>query len=101
MKKEGGDRSSAEPEIIAGNGLIDRRVLLSRGMVFAGAASTSVGLPVNSAAAEPLQNDPWSLGPGNVIPPYGRPSRFESGVVRTLNNPSAEPRNQTGRTPHH
>src|SRR5205823_432315 len=54
-----------------------------------------------SAAAEPLENGPWSLGPGVPIPPYGQPSKFEQKVVRTLSNPKLEPRGSAARTPHH
>src|SRR6516164_2209412 len=46
-------RSSREPEIVAGNGLIDRRALLGRGIVYAGAASAAVGTGLTGAAAEP------------------------------------------------
>ena len=30
--------------------------------------------------------------PGNLVPAYGVPSRFEKNVVRTLTNPKNEPR---------
>src|SRR6202008_2920226 len=86
-------------EQVAGNGLIDRRALLGRGMVLAGAMSTGIG-PA-SAAAEPLADDPWSLEVGDPMPPYQGPSKFEAKVVRTLSNPNNEPRNSHARTPHH
>jgi len=86
-------------EPVAGNGLIDRRALLGRGMVLAGAMSTGIG-PA-SAAAEPLADDPWSLEVGDPMPPYQGPSKFEAKVVRTLSNPNNEPRNSHARTPHH
>ena len=35
------------------------------------------------AAADPLPVDPWSMGPGEKIPPYGVPAKYEK-VVRTL-----------------
>ena len=79
------------PEPVAGNGLLDRRTLLGRGMLFAGAAATGVG-SLTGAAAEPLPVDPWSMGPGAPIPPYGVPAKYESKVVRTLTNPNNEPR---------
>ena len=93
-------RRTFEPEIVAGNGLIDRRALLGRGIVFAGAAVGS-GASITGAAAEPLAVDPWSLGPGEVIPAYGTPSKYEAKVVRTLTNPKGEPRTANARTPHH
>jgi sulfane dehydrogenase subunit SoxC len=95
------ERSSREPEIVAGNGLIDRRALLGRGIVYAGAASAAVGTGLTGAAAEPLPVDPWSKQPGEPIPPYGVPAKYENKVVRTLTNPKSEPRTSQARTPHH
>ena len=86
-------------EAVAGNGLIDRRALLGRGMVLAGAMSAGVG-PA-AAGAEPLADDPWSLEVGEAMQPYQVPSKFEAKVVRTLSNPNNEPRNSHARTPHH
>jgi sulfane dehydrogenase subunit SoxC len=88
-------------EPVAGNGLIDRRALLGRGILVAGAAATGVGGSLTSAAAEPLPVDPWSLEIGSVIPPYGVPAKYESKVVRSLTNPNHEPRTSQARTPHH
>jgi sulfane dehydrogenase subunit SoxC len=85
---------------VAGNGLLDRRALLGRGVVFAGAAATGVGTSITGAAAEPLKNDPWSLVMGAITPPRQEPSRFEKHVVRTLSNPKHEYRNSHARTPH-
>ena len=93
-------RNTHEPEIVAGNGLIDRRALLGRGVVFAGAVGTGAGT-LTGAAAEPLPVDPWSEAPGAAIPAYGTPSKYESKVVRTLTNPKNEPRTSNARTPHH
>src|SRR5436305_110342 len=85
---------------VAGNGLLHRRALLSRGAAFAGvAAAGSAGL--TAAAAEPLKDGPWSLEAGNVIPAYGLPSRFEKDVIRAVDNPDNLPRNSRARTPHH
>jgi sulfane dehydrogenase subunit SoxC len=83
----------------AGNGLLDRRALLRHGVILASAAGAGAG--VTGAAAEPLANDAWSLAPGIPIPPYGQPSRFEAGTVRSLSNPKLEPRGSAARTPHH
>lgn len=43
---------------VAGNGFIDRRALLGRGILFAGAAATGTGGSL-TAAAEPMPVDPW------------------------------------------
>jgi sulfane dehydrogenase subunit SoxC len=88
-------------EAAAGNGLIDRRALLGRGMVFAGAMSAGMGPSPAAAGAEPLADDPWSLEFGDPTPRYQVPSKFEAKVARTLSNPDHEPRNSHARTPHH
>jgi sulfane dehydrogenase subunit SoxC len=92
-------------EAAAGNGLLDRRALLGREVIYAGAMSTGA-LGSFAAAAEPLKDPPltdapWSLEPGATIEPYERPSRFEKNVVRTLANPNGQPGAQGARTPHH
>ena len=86
-------------EVVAGNGLLDRRAFLRGGAALAGAVMgyTVVG----SAAADPLQEQPWSLEPGAISPSYEKPSRFEEKVARTLSNPKGEARTQHARTPHH
>ena len=92
-------RRSHPVEQVAGNGLLHRRALLGRGLAFAGIAGAS-GLPT-AAAAEPLMDPPWSLGPGDPVPTYQLPSNFAKNVVRTLANPDFEPRTSQSRTPHH
>jgi len=94
-------RRAPPPEPIAGNGLLDRRALLGRGIVFAGATTTGVGTLLTGAAAEPLKDDPWSLEMGSTVPAYQVPSRFEKDVIRTRSNPNNEFRNSHARTPHH
>src|SRR6202521_3047328 len=86
---------------VGGNGLIDRRALLGRSMLFAGAAATGASGSLTAAGAEPLPVAPWSMTPGQPIPPYGMPAKYESKVVRTLTNPKFEPRTSQARTPHH
>ena len=88
-------------DAVAGNGLINRRALLGRGVAIAGAISTSVVASPTSAAAEPLKDDPWSLEPGSSVRPYHVPSRFEKNVALTLTNPDGLPFVQVARTPHH
>ena len=84
----------AEITPVAGNGLLDRRAFLRTSGLLV------TGYVVNSAAAEPLADAPWSKEPGTVVPAYGTPSKYEKAVVRTLSNPNGEPRNQHARTPH-
>jgi len=98
-------------EAVAGNGLLDRRALLGRGVILAGAIGTAPLGSLTGAAAEPLTDAqladapladaPWSLEPGAAIGPYERPSRFEKSVVRTVANPDRLPGAQGARTPHH
>jgi len=95
------DGASPPYEDVAGNGLLNRRALLGRGIVLAGAASAGVGASLTGAAAEPLKNDQWSLEMGSVVPAYQVPSRFEKDVIRTRSNPNNEFRNSHARTPHH
>jgi sulfane dehydrogenase subunit SoxC len=93
------------PEVVAGNGLLHRRALIGRGIVFAGAMSTGVGSALTAAAEplkdDPLKDDPWSTGPGATTQALQQRSRFEDKVVRTLSNPDGLPRTQHARTPHH
>src|SRR5215467_1616831 len=91
--------NSIEP--VAGNGLLDRRALLSHGAALAGAMGVGAAGAATGAAAEPLAVDPWTLTPGIPVPAYGVPSRFEDKTVRTLTNPKGEPRGSGARTPHH
>ena len=55
------------PEVAA-NGLIDRRALLGRGVLIAGAMGTGVSASPIRAAADPLPVDAWSLEIGSAIP---------------------------------
>src|SRR5580698_10225836 len=87
-------------EQVAGNGLLHRRALLARGVAFAGAMSTGVGLNATGAAAEPLAEPDWGLSPGYPVPAYQVPSKFAKNVVRTLSNPNFEPRTSQSRAPH-
>ncbi len=102
-KNRNTEANSRAYEFVAGNGLIDRRALLGRGVVLAGALGGAGSL--TAAGAEPLpdgplKDGPWSLEVGTAIPPYQTPSPFEKNVVRTLDNPDNAPRNSRARTPH-
>jgi sulfane dehydrogenase subunit SoxC len=83
-------------EPVAGNGLLDRRILLRSGVALAG-SFTGASL----ARAQPLQDDPWSLAQGTTTAPLEPRSRFEKNVKRTLTNPNGEPRTQHARAPLH
>lgn len=97
QKRRGsGNDPSFEP--VAGNGLLDRRVLLRGGLTVAGAMT---GAAVTGASAEPLQDALWSRMQGTTTVAHQSPSPFESKVTRTLSNPDGLPRTQHARTPHH
>lgn len=96
-----GLQGGASASRVAANGLVDRRALLGRGILFAGAMGTGVGGLSTGAAAEPLMEAPWGLEVGEILPPYQTPSRFEKNVVRTIDNPANEPGPSRARTPHH
>ncbi len=85
---------------VAGNGLLDRRALLGRGLMLAGATAAGTAGSLTAAAAEPLAEQPWSLHPGNPIPPYQTPSHYEDKVVRVVDNQNQAPGGQRARTPH-
>jgi sulfane dehydrogenase subunit SoxC len=95
FKRRKGGGVSLMQQPVAGNGLLDRRLLLQRGVAFAGA------MTVTAAAAEPLQDDPWSRAQGTTTVAIEPRSRFEDKVKRTLSNPDGVPRTQHARTPHH
>jgi sulfane dehydrogenase subunit SoxC len=84
-------------EPFAGNGLLHRRAFIRGGAALA-AAMTGY---IQSASAQQLTEDPWSLKQGTTVPDYEVRSQFEKKVVRTLSNPKGEPRTQHARTPHH
>ena len=86
-------------DLVAGNGLINRRALLGKGIAVAGAMGAAG--TVTGAAAEALKDEPWSLEFGSIMPPVQTASKYEKDVARTLSNPQGEFRNSHARTPHH
>jgi sulfane dehydrogenase subunit SoxC len=99
MNTSSNRRRAPSLDDVAGNGVINRRALLAQGIALAGtmgAAGAATG-----AAADPLQDEPWSLEFGSTLPPVQAPSPFEKEVVRSLSNPTGEFRNSHARTPHH
>jgi sulfane dehydrogenase subunit SoxC len=100
MRKRSESSFDAAPAV-AGNGLIDRRALLGRGVAFAGAIGTGVGPSLTGAAAEPLSVPQWSKEPGAPFVGYGQPSKFEASVARETFNPPNEPGSGVAFTPLH
>ena len=91
--------NSVSLQPVAGNGLLDRRLLLKSGMVFAGAMTTGIGSSIASAAAEPLAVEPWSKTIGVPPPPYATPSP-RAQIARIVSDTS-RPGTMQARTPHH
>ena len=70
----------APEELVAGNGLLNRRFFLARGAGLAGAGLAALG--GGAAQAEPLTVPVWTKTPGSWFTPYGQPSKYESKVIR-------------------
>ena len=71
------ERIPQDPESVAGNGLLHRRIFLARGAALLGAGS--VGL-LTAAPAQELP--PWMRGPGGPMSGHGSRARFEDHVQR-------------------
>jgi sulfane dehydrogenase subunit SoxC len=85
-------------ELVAGGGLLDRRLFLKRGLVFSAAAAVSPQIIAKSLDS-PLP--PWMLKPGEPFSNYGRPSAYENKTIRwTMGNRMA-PGNGVSWTPLH
>jgi hypothetical protein len=61
-------------QAVAGNGLLDRRLLLRSGFALAGAAA---GTAMTGASAEPLEDASWSRMQGSTSVANEKPSRYE------------------------
>ena len=87
---------------VAGNGLLDRRLFLMRGVQFG--VISSVAAP-SSLAATTSENNPadpvWMHVPGKPFSTYGMPSSFEDNVVRFPTQNEAVPGNGVSWTPLH
>src|SRR5205085_1180778 len=96
------DRSSVQGsdlDIVAGNGLVHRRMFLAAGAT-AAASIASAALP-DPAAADALQVEPRMKLPGSGFVGYGQPAKYEDKVVRTWNTAPGTIGTGTSRTPHH
>ncbi|MEQ1530074.1 MAG: sulfite dehydrogenase [Methylococcales bacterium] len=83
-----------QTEVIAGGGLLDRRIFLQRGLVFSAATLLA---PELLAADEDTQ--PWLHQPGAPFSNYGQPSAHEQKTIRwTMGNDMA-PGNGVSWTP--
>jgi sulfane dehydrogenase subunit SoxC len=88
-----------DDQVVAANGLLDRRLFLRGG---AGTALALSGISSGAAAgSEVLRVEPWMKVPGSPFVGYGHPSRFEDNVVRVAANPPNAPGTGAARTPLH
>src|SRR6478735_10077483 len=96
------DRSTiheSDLDIVAGNGLLHRRMFLTAGTAAAAAVASSA-LP-NPAAADVLPVEPWMKVPGSGFVGYGQPSKYEDKVARIWNTAPGTTGTGAARTPLH
>jgi len=92
-------RNGSTLEVVAGNGLLHRRVFLVQGAGLVGASLTL--LSARPALAEPLEIPPWMKAPGTHMSAYGQPSTHESGVQRVVGGTPNVVGSGVSFTPHH
>jgi sulfane dehydrogenase subunit SoxC len=94
-------RSTTEPalEVVAGNGLLHRRLFLAQGAALVGGGLTL--LTAQPVDAEPLTIPPWMKAPGTTMSPYGSVSKYEGSVQRVVGGTPNVPGNGVSFTPHH
>lgn len=93
---EADESEAGVPHAVAGGGLLHRRALLQKGLVLATAAAAGTG----GAQAEPdPTRPPWMQVPGEPFSGYGRPSRHEAALVRTIAGNRMLPGNGVSWTP--
>jgi sulfane dehydrogenase subunit SoxC len=86
-----------EPEQVAGNGILDRRLFLGGSALAIG----STALPGKASATEVLSIEPWMKTPGSPFTPYGQPSRYTSKIARIAASAPGTTGTGTSRTPLH
>jgi sulfane dehydrogenase subunit SoxC len=87
-------------EVVAGNGLLHRRLFLTGGAALAGTAGLSL-LTARPVGAEPLEIPPWMKAPGAAMSAYGQPSAFEADVQRVTGGTPNVVGSGVSFTPHH
>ncbi len=75
-------RPDATMEEVAGNGLLHRRIFLTRGVALIGAAGLTGLSPTSVAATDPPNIPPWMQSPGAGMSEYGAPAKYEDQVKR-------------------
>ena len=92
------DESSLE--IVAGNGLLHRRLFLAKSAALVGAGGLSL-LSAQPAGADPLEVPPWMKVPGTHMSAYGQPSKYEAEVQRVVGGTPNVVGSGVSFTPHH
>jgi sulfane dehydrogenase subunit SoxC len=86
-------------EVVAGNGLLHRRLFLAQSAALVGSGLTL--LAAQPVEAEPLAIPPWTKAPGTNMSAYGSPSRYEDSVKRVVGGTPNVVGNGVSFTPHH
>jgi hypothetical protein len=87
-------------EVVAGNGLLHRRALLGRGIVFAGAMTTGAAGALTAAAAVTLPRRARPSDRRNSRPPGpGNKARYQRTKATKAEAEKAEPKNEKGPRP--
>jgi sulfane dehydrogenase subunit SoxC len=87
-------------DLVAGNGLLHRRLFLAKGAALVGAGGLGL-LSARPVGAEPLEVPPWMQAPGAHMSAYGQPSRFENAVQRVVGGTPNVVGSGVSFTPHH
>jgi sulfane dehydrogenase subunit SoxC len=96
-KTRANHRASAhDGDVVAGNGLLHRRLFLT-----AGVAATAGAVLSRGANAQALPVEPWMKQPGSGFNGYGQPSTFEGKVARTFASAPGTSGTGAARTPQH
>lgn len=91
-------RAFDDIEQVAGNGLLHRRLFLTRSAALLGVASLPFG-GLNDAHAGPQSVPEWMQAPGAGMSPYGHRSKYESHVLRSVSAMPSTTGNGASRTP--
>jgi sulfane dehydrogenase subunit SoxC len=90
--------SPGTDDLVAGNGLLHRRLFL-QGAALVGAGGLSL-LTAQPAGAEALAVSPWMKAPGTPMSGYGQPAKYEAAVQRGVRNTPGAVGSGASRTPH-
>jgi sulfane dehydrogenase subunit SoxC len=93
------DRTGAALAPVAGGGLLDRRVLLRRGLVFATAAPAALAARAADAPDDAPPDPPSMRVAGGPFTAYGQPSPHERQVLRRISANRMLPGNGVALTP--